>query len=264
MYYGANVICDTENPAGVWDSSYAAVWHLKEDPSGTAPQTLDSTANNNDGTSNGSMTTADLVSGKIGEGIDFDGSNDWIESPNSGSLDITGNQITLSAWVKSTADQNDDAGIINKSYSNNYNYMLNVQSSDQGNFRVRTGGTSTYLTGSTTLTAGQWYFLYGIYDGVNAKVYLNGAEDGTDARTGNIESSGDAPVVLGRRRVYPTVDDRFFTGVIDEVHISNVARTTDWMMTEFRNQNDPGNFYTITSCFEQTTEVTQEWVEEVQ
>jgi hypothetical protein len=265
MYYGdSSVDCPTENPTAVWDSSYAAVWHLTEDPSGTAPQSRDSTSNDNDGTSNGSMTSGDLVDGKIGKGIDFDGANDWIEAPNSSSLDITGDAITLSAWVKSTVDQNDDAGIINKSYSSNYNYMLNVQSSDQGNFRVRTGGTSTYLTGATILQQDQWYFLYGIYNGATAKVYLNGSEDGTDSRTGNIESSGAAPVALGRRRVHPTVDNRFFTGVIDEARISNVARSTDWMQTEYNNQSDPGNFYTVGSCFEQTMTQTNAWEEDVQ
>jgi hypothetical protein len=209
---------------------------------------LDSTSNDNDGIPNGNTYNA---SGKIDGAQDFDGVDDWIQAPNSTSLDITGNQITLSAWVKMNATQTVDAGIINKSYSNNYNYMLNVQSNDVGNLRVRTGGTSTYLDGSTTLTAGQWYFLYGIYDGANAKVYLDGVQDGTDARTGNIESSGQAPVVLGRRRVYPTVDDRFFNGVIDEARISNVARSTDWMITEYNNQSDPSSFYSVgsSSCF---------------
>jgi hypothetical protein len=138
LHFGHSSVCGPlENPTGVWDSNYAAVWHLAEDPSGAAPQGLDSTSNDNDGTSNGSMTTADLVDGKIGKGIDFDGTNDWIEMPNSTSLDITGNQITLSAWVKMNASQTVDAGIINKSYSNNYNYMLNVQSSDVGDVRVK-------------------------------------------------------------------------------------------------------------------------------
>jgi hypothetical protein len=39
LYYGnALVTTATENPTGVWDSSYVGVWHLKEDPSGTPPQ----------------------------------------------------------------------------------------------------------------------------------------------------------------------------------------------------------------------------------
>ena len=31
----------------------------------------------------------------------------------------------------------------------------------------------------------------------------------------------------------------------DEVRISNIARTSDWIKTEFNNQNDPGSFYTF-------------------
>jgi hypothetical protein len=143
------------------------------------------------------------------------------------------------------ASQAADAGIINKSYSNNYNYMLNVQSSEVGDFRVKTPSGTTYLDGSTTLNVGQWYFLYGIYNGSTARVYLDGAEDGTDARTGNIESSGAAPVAFGRRRVYPTVDDRFFNGFIDEARISNVARSVAWMTTEYNNQSDPDTFSTM-------------------
>jgi hypothetical protein len=29
---------------------------------------------------------------------------------------------------------------------------------------------------------------------------------------------------------------------IDEVRISNIARTSDWIYTEFNNQNDPSSF----------------------
>jgi hypothetical protein len=50
-------------------------------------------------------------------------------------------------------------------------------------------------------------------------------------------------------------------GIIDEVRISNVARSADWITTEYNNQSNP-NFYSVGSCFEQT--MTQEWVEEVQ
>jgi hypothetical protein len=239
IYYGkSGLTCDPSNPAGVWQSGYAGVWHLNETTGSTH---YDSTSNDNDGTQNGNSSAG----GKISGAQDFDGSQDWIEVPNSSSLDITGDEITLSAWVQMTADQSDDAGIINKSYSNNYNYMLNVQSSEVGDFRVKTPSGTTYLDGSTTLSVGQWYFLYGIYNGSTARVYLDGSQDGTDSRTGNIESSGAAPVAFGRRRVYPTVDDRFFDGIIDEARISNVARSVDWMKTEYNNQDDPDSFSTM-------------------
>ena len=50
MYYGNSGASNQENPTGVWDSNYKGVWHLNEDPTGVAPQHLDSTSNNNDGT----------------------------------------------------------------------------------------------------------------------------------------------------------------------------------------------------------------------
>jgi hypothetical protein len=241
VHFGHSSVCGaTENPTGVWNSDYVGVWHLDD-----TDNLEDSTSYNNDGTS----SNVDDATGKIGIAQDFDG-DDSILVDNSTSLDITGDEITLSAWVKMTGGQDDDAGILNKSYSADYNYMLNVQSDERANFRVRTNGSSTYLTGSTTLTVGQWYFIYGIYNGSTARLYVNNYQDGTDNRTGNIESAGEAPVNIGRRRTYPSADNRFFDGVIDEARISNVARSVDWMKTEYNNQSAPSSFYSVgpSSC----------------
>ncbi len=67
LFYGNSSISSfqgnvtSNGVTGVWDSNYKGVWHLREDPSGAAPQMQDATSNNNDGTSNGTMTSADLV-----------------------------------------------------------------------------------------------------------------------------------------------------------------------------------------------------------
>ncbi|MEE8264025.1 MAG: DUF2341 domain-containing protein, partial [Gammaproteobacteria bacterium] len=58
MYYGNGTIGNQENPSGVWDANFQAVWHLEEDPSASAPQMKDSTLKANHGTSNGAMTSA--------------------------------------------------------------------------------------------------------------------------------------------------------------------------------------------------------------
>lgn len=78
IYYGNPSISDQQNPSGVWLNSATGIFHMKEDPSGSSPQIIDSSVNNLDGTSEGSMTTSDVVSGKIGNALDFDGSNDGI------------------------------------------------------------------------------------------------------------------------------------------------------------------------------------------
>jgi hypothetical protein len=182
-------------------------------------------------------------------------------------LNITGDKLTLSAWVKMSAGQTDDVGIILKS-TNSYEIHLGIESNEVGNFRVRTPTPAGYtrIDTTTTLQVDQWYYLTGTYNGTTARVYLYDSSTGTgglgetDSRSGNINATTE-PVVLGRRALG---DSRWYLGVIDEARISNVARSADWIQTEYSNQSDPGNFYTLGSCFEQTTEVTQEWVEEVQ
>src|SRR2546422_10741998 len=42
MYYGNAGAANQQNAVNAWDANYLAVWHLKEDPSGTAPQMKDS------------------------------------------------------------------------------------------------------------------------------------------------------------------------------------------------------------------------------
>ena len=80
MYYGnLQGVADQWDVEGTWTSNYAAVWHLSEDPSTTncgSDEICDSTSNDNDGNMSGSMTSGDSVTGKIGDGIDFDGSDD--------------------------------------------------------------------------------------------------------------------------------------------------------------------------------------------
>jgi hypothetical protein len=97
MYYGDPSSPDQQNVAGVWSSGYVAVWHLSEDPSGSPPQMLDSTSNNNDGTSNGGMTSGDQVAGRADGSLDFDGSDDRI---NVGSIVGDRTAFTMSAWFK--------------------------------------------------------------------------------------------------------------------------------------------------------------------
>ena len=241
LNYGNPASPDQSNPPGVWDSTFAGVWHLNEDPSGTAPQSVDSTSNDNHGSSN-NMTSADLVTGKMTGALDFDGTDDWVQVPHSSSVNLTGTGMTLSGWVSSNG-QTADVGILLKSTSS-YQIHLGIESGETGNFRVNTpSGPYTRLdTTSTVPTNGTWTYLSGTYDGATARIYFNASEQATDARTGNIDATTE-PVVIGRRAIG---DDRFLNGAIDEVRMSNVARSAGWIQTEYNNQSSPSTFITLT------------------
>ena len=81
MYYGNADAPPGADHEAVWETEYKAVLHM-----GTSLD--DSTANDNDGTNNG--TTVQL--GSIGEAREFDGASQWVELPNSSSLDVSGTE----------------------------------------------------------------------------------------------------------------------------------------------------------------------------
>ena len=79
-YGDATVTSPTENPAGVWDSDYAAVWHLDESGNGTLDEFTDSTSNSNHGQggAGASGDTPAQVAGQISNGQDFDETTKFI------------------------------------------------------------------------------------------------------------------------------------------------------------------------------------------
>jgi len=84
-----------------WDDGgndyFLMVQHLNEDPTDDGAQAIDSTQNDNDGTSGGTMDDNDLIPAKIGDGWDFDGNDDVVALPDVTGIAATG---TVEAWVK--------------------------------------------------------------------------------------------------------------------------------------------------------------------
>jgi len=122
--------------------------------------------------------------------------NDYIEVGDVAALDLTGDEVTLSAWVRLEALDGEqkvfakwaDAG-------GQFQYLLSINGSDQIIFAINAGGQSI-ATGATTMIAGTWCHVAGTYDGSNMRVYLIGVEDGSTAKTGNM-SNTTAPVRIG-------------------------------------------------------------------
>jgi hypothetical protein len=273
MYYGATVICSTENPTAVWDARFRAVYHLNDD-------FQDSTQYNHDGTNNGATFTAS----KIGNGALFNPSDgfDYIDL---GTWDMSSDDITIQAWVWPNDFNQNDPRVVSKcadwgSSNQQHVFMLSLTNGDNGENRMRQRiktGTDNSL-GTVTLlgtspngylpTAQTWYHLAGTYEddnsaGTEMRLYMNGLDAGQIAHAGYIRENS-WPIWIGANPYGSSNSSYSWDGVLDEVRILSSDLSQDWLATEYRNHNDPGNFYSITSCFEQTNEVTQEWVEEVQ
>jgi len=259
MYYGdSSATCSPENPAGVWDSNYKGVWHLNEavDDEATTGTHYDSTANENDG----SQTNNDDTDGKIGTAQMFDGNSDYISVAHNASLDVTSG-LTMEAWVRlSNAGNNQKiVGKVNSTYTRGY--LIGVQTGLYPEIWNNQGTNHVFTSGS--ISSSQWAHLATTWTtGGNMIGYINGSQvNSISAGSYDIGTNSDA-LIIGAAPWNPSTFE--VNGRIDEVRVSAIARSADWIMAEYKNQNDPGNFYTIGSCFEQTTKMTEGWEEEVQ
>ena len=125
MYYGdPQVTSPTQTPGAVFDADYVGVWHLHQTDTGGWNHTSDSSRYGNHGSGGDSEAPAmtSRTNGKIGFGQAFgngDGTYDFIDAGQDASLHITGNQITLEAWLFHNIAPNTAHGCSNPPYTVN-------------------------------------------------------------------------------------------------------------------------------------------------
>jgi hypothetical protein len=245
IYYGNTTLAAGDNQwnvNGTWDEdgseNFKAVWHLDES-SGT--QIGDSTSYGNTGTKL-SATEPNPAAGQLAGAQYFDGSNDIITINNSSGvghvLDFTGGPFTLSAWFNPQAI---NRHIVGKRAGVPDQYQFGVGAADPPN--VFFGDTDEQGWGSTGLRydGTTWYYGTVVVDASgNPELYVNGAQEtwNGDARPFTFTHQ-DVDVTIGMHTAAP------FHGSIDEVRISGVARSAEWIQTEYNNQKAPAAFYTV-------------------
>lgn len=245
MYYGNASASDGQNRASLWNTAgYRATWHMDENPAGSAPQLQDRSMSGAHATTSGAMTSGDSVAGKIATAVDFDGSNDAAVSS---SLDLTStNKVTVSYWYKPATTGGDK---IHVEASNDYNGQSTaflvyhngsnvLEASIFGNV-----GYNAWLT-SSTMTAGTWYHAVVVLDkslaSTEARTYLNGASNGsTSINSNNTNSYGNHPIYLAARGT----SSLFANVVMDEVRISDQARSAEWAEAEYASSNNAMNTF---------------------
>lgn len=242
MYYGNSGASNQQNVTGVWDSNYKGVWHLKD---GTTLNSEDSTSNNLDGTQTSSPTA---TTGQIDGGMNNSGGgylNIGVGMPNLSTP-------TVSAWIKmNTAAYT--KSFVSKGYdgTNGTGWEFRTIDSGEGGFgdaRVMFG---TYVQGqpapdgvysTAAMPASSWNYWTGVYDGTTWRLYKNGVQDNSSVDTAPVTSTARGGIgALDVNGAFGRVPD----AVMDEVRVSNTARSADWILTEYNNQSATSTFYTI-------------------
>lgn len=150
--------------------------------------------------------------------VRFDGREDFLSVP-SNSFD-PGEMFTLECRFKADAFTG-RTGLVTKTQGSDYGIFIN---DGKPNFSVFIG--DSYLSVSApapVLKTNQWHHLAGIYDGKEARLYLDGKLLGAKARQGT-RVRNDLPLTIGGDVDGAGTATSFFTGLIDYVRVSKSAR----------------------------------------
>jgi hypothetical protein len=176
-------------------------------------------ANTNHGTAYGSPAYA---AGKIGQAIDLDGTDDYVQLPASVAL---AKEITVATWVNWDGGNNwqriFDFG------TGTYQYLFLSPKSGEGTLRLAfkdtiNGVNAEKLIDATVLPTNQWVHLAAVLKGNYATLYVNGQPAGSVFDVG-IRPSDFVPTLnyIGKSQFA----DSLFNGRVDDFRVYNYALT---------------------------------------
>lgn len=224
---------DGDNTTGVWDSYYDRVYHLEELGNGSAGEYKDSTSNHADSivstaTEYPVTNPPERAAALVGYGQNFNGTDDLIYLPNP-ALSVDGN-FTISWTGKGTG-----------------------------------GGVMGGFGPSKIVTMDTFFGIYGIYNST-ARQYTvsptNFAPTAAFHRYTIVKQSStlffymdgefiafldcDIDTKLSLAAIgYNVYWGEFYTGILDEIFISNTNRPAEWVYAEAINMNTPASFLTF-------------------
>jgi len=214
----------------VWDTNYVSVYHLKEDPTGGAAGTIKDSCIANDASPEATMDASDLVNGNTYKALDFDGVDDYIDCTSAGAL--RPNSVTIEAWCFST--NTSSKFLISNPATIAHNYYDYCLKNDKF-YLYTTGGAVS--VGSRTPVASTWEYLAATHTSGAQAFYFNGGLNASNTVAGNL--SYETGGVLANTYLacwQPGQNEAAI--IIDEVRISNIARTAAWIKATYYTNVD--------------------------
>ena len=158
--------------------------------------------------------------------LDFDGTNDGVNCGTDTAFDITGQAITIEAWIYAESWKSniwEGSILIKENNNNNSGFMFRAGNGGRLGFGmgVGGGGWTEINTSSSVLNLNTWHHVAVTYDGSKMRLYVDG--DPVDSSSTNISfgNSSTTPLSIG----YHTSTGRHWDGRIDEVRLWNVVRS---------------------------------------
>lgn len=179
--------------------------------------------------------------------------NEYVSVSN---IDLSGNdELTLCCFVSFNNLLSGPRRMICSAWgtSMNQNWAL-LGGDDYIQFRVATGtGTASYIDTGNILSINTWYHVAGVYDGSDMYIYVDGAQEATAGKTGNVRNVTGSETALftdpkqaADRDMYGTMYDvRIYDRALSlaEIQIIHKSNGADGIFSGCRHRWRMDEFY---------------------
>ena len=235
MHWGNAGAESRSDGAAVFSDSngYASVWHMSgatKDEVGTLPTT-------------DAGTTA--TEGMIGEARHFPGKHGLFGGDKIPDYPSGGDSHSSEAWFRTSRTNTTILGWGNEGGGRGSKVRMQLRSPPH----IHIDSDFSDVNAESTLPMGEWIHVMHTYHNGDGRIYINGQLDGADQPLLDIKTPS-------RLWIGGWYHDYDFVGDIDEVRISRVARSADWVKLQFENQKplqtlvgslvQPGNTFAVT------------------
>lgn len=254
VYYNNPEAADGQNASAVWSNGYEGVYHLAETGDTFANSAGPTNDANNAGTTSGA--------GAVGTGRVFDGLGKYIKLNNGNPVTMAQGVagVTLTAWVH-PVDFGPRQALVSLSIggpcvSDSRAALLFSQAGQQDELmtvaRSADGEGSTIRTTSgMNVAQGEWSLVSTVIDvdlehndsASNPYGVITSVVNDTEqvlAQTARFSepATANTPAACGSIGAQDDGSDDFFEGMIDEVRISSVDRSTIWLQAQYQSMQD--------------------------
>jgi len=221
-------------PAAPTWSAFNGVWHLDESlgfATDSSPVGLIAT----------STGMAAAASGVIPGASTLNGTTSNVAINNSTALNPS--YISVEAWVK-TASATGVSAIFNKDNTTGtpqnrvWQFRINAGKPE---FIVFNASSNATAASPAAVNDNQFHHLCGTWDGGNIRIYVDGVLKSTTVFSGTLKANQSNKAFIGRGE---NAAASYFSGSIDEVRLSPVARSADWVRATYDNQKSISSFLT--------------------
>jgi hypothetical protein len=195
------------------DNGYLSVWHMGQevkDAVGTLPSKVVGTK---------------PIEGLIGGARSFAGKEGVFSGDKITGYPTDASSHTTSAWIKPTRSNTTIIAWGNEAGGRGSKVRFQLRAPQH----LHIDSNFSDVDGPSNLTPGEWHYVTHTYDKNDGRLYLDGKLDGKASPTLNIKSPA-------RLWIGGWYDVYSYEGEMDEVRVSSVARSPEWIKLEYANQ----------------------------